>query len=64
LLRGDSIKPLFITCIGLELTEAKEYIAVMHGPHRVPVLLKTVDRICREQALTGSAGTAQGLTQS
>ncbi|NHZ81988.1 endonuclease V [Massilia sp. CCM 8695] len=64
LLRGDSIKPLFITCIGLELAEAKEHIAAMRGPHRMPVLLKTVDRICREQALAGSAGTEQDLPQS
>ncbi|ATQ74238.1 endonuclease V [Massilia violaceinigra] len=64
LLRGDSIKPLFITCIGLELAEAKEHIAAMHGPHRMPVLLKTVDRICREQALAGAAGIAQDLPQS
>jgi deoxyribonuclease V len=64
LLRGDSIKPLFITCIGLELAEAKECIAAMHGPHRMPVLLKTVDRLCREQALAGTAGIAPDLPQS
>lgn len=59
LLRGDSIKPLFITCIGLELAEARQHIAAMHGPHRMPVLLKTVDRLCREQALAGAAVIAQ-----
>ncbi|HEX8610569.1 MAG TPA: endonuclease V [Telluria sp.] len=64
LLRGDSIKPLFITCIGLELPEAKQHIAAMHGPHRMPVLLKTVDRICREQALGGSADIAPDVPQS
>ncbi|NHZ87890.1 endonuclease V [Massilia sp. CCM 8733] len=64
LLRGDSIKALFITCIGLELAEAREHIAAMHGPHRMPVLLKTVDRLCREQALAGAAGVAQDLPQS
>ncbi|MDQ1832796.1 endonuclease V [Massilia scottii] len=64
LLRGDSIKPLFITCIGLELAAAKENIVAMHGPHRMPVLLKTVDRVCREQALAGAAGTAPELPQS
>ena len=64
LLRGDSIKALFITCIGLELAEAREHIAAMHGPHRMPVLLKTVDRLCREQALAGTAGIAQDVSQS
>lgn len=63
LLRGDSIKPLFITCIGLELAGAKEYIAAMQGPHRMPVLLKTVDRLCRAQALAGSAVIAQDCAQ-
>ncbi|NHZ97896.1 endonuclease V [Massilia sp. CCM 8734] len=63
LLRGDSIKALFITCIGLELAAAREHIAAMHGRHRMPVLLKTVDRLCREQALAGATGIAQDVRQ-
>ncbi|RSZ55341.1 endonuclease V [Massilia atriviolacea] len=64
LLRGDSIKPLYITCIGLELAAAKAHIAAMHGAHRMPVLLKTVDRMCRERALAVTAGIAPDSPQS
>jgi deoxyribonuclease V len=48
LYRGKSQKPLYITSAGVELLEAKEYIASMHGKYRFPTLLKEVDRLCRE----------------
>jgi deoxyribonuclease V len=47
LLRGDSKKPLFITCVGMELEAAKANIAQMHGQFRLPTLLKWVDQLCR-----------------
>jgi len=47
LFRGCSTKPLFITAAGLDLTQAKYCIANMHGPYRLPTLLKEVDRLCR-----------------
>ncbi|WP_330482442.1 endonuclease V [Tumidithrix elongata] len=46
--RGDSEKPLFVTAIGLPISEAKEVIRTMHGSYRIPSLLKRVDRICRD----------------
>lgn len=48
LYRGVSAKPLYITCAGLALSEAKARIATMHGAHRIPSLLKTVDQLCRK----------------
>ncbi|WP_020406239.1 endonuclease V [Hahella ganghwensis] len=45
--RGESSKPLYVTATG-ELGVAKELIASMHGKHRIPVLLKRVDQLCRE----------------
>jgi deoxyribonuclease V len=48
LYRGASAKPLYITCAGMTLAEAKSCIAAMHGSHRLPVLLKTVDQLCRK----------------
>jgi deoxyribonuclease V len=45
--RGASVKPLYITCAGMMLAEAKSCIAAMHGPYRIPTLLKTVDQLCR-----------------
>jgi deoxyribonuclease V len=47
LYRGLSTKPLYITCAGMTLSEAKSRIAAMHGQHRIPTLLKTVDQLCR-----------------
>lgn len=45
--RGDSQTPLFITALGIDLSEAADHIFRMHGPHRIPTLLKLVDQLCR-----------------
>jgi deoxyribonuclease V len=47
LYRGSSNKPLYITCIGEQLNEAKAKVAAMHGDSRLPSLLKAVDQLCR-----------------
>lgn len=47
LLRGTSAQPLFVSAVGLSLDEAVGGIARMHGPHRIPTLLKRVDRLSR-----------------
>jgi len=47
LFRGKSKKPLYITSIGVELEEAKGYIAKMDGLYRFPTLLKKVDSLAR-----------------
>jgi len=48
LYRGESKKPLYITSAGVDIAQAKEFIAQMHGHYRFPTLLKEVDRLCRE----------------
>jgi deoxyribonuclease V len=48
LLRGASTAPLWITAAGIALEEAVAHVAAMHGPHRVPTLLRAVDRLARE----------------
>jgi deoxyribonuclease V len=45
--RGTSNKPLYVTAVGIDLNQAKEYIRNMHGKYRQPTLLKRVDRVCR-----------------
>ena len=45
--RGESIRPLFITAVGISLDDAKECIRRMKGSHRMPTLLKNVDQLCR-----------------
>lgn len=47
ILRGESLSPLFVTTIGIEAQVAAENIQRMHGPYRIPTLLKRVDQLCR-----------------
>jgi deoxyribonuclease V len=46
--RGGSATPLFVTAVGMGLETAAEHVASMHGPHRLPTLLKLVDRLARD----------------
>ena len=46
--RGDSQKPLFVTAAGIAAEEAATEIRNMHGPYRIPTLVKLADTIARE----------------
>lgn len=48
--RGLGRQPLYVTAIGMPLDLAKARIAGMHGPHRIPTLLKLADRLGRDHA--------------
>ncbi|MGE5193547.1 MAG: endonuclease V [Deltaproteobacteria bacterium] len=48
-IRGDSKTPLFVTAIGIDPAEAASDIRRMHGPYRIPTLLKRVDRLARRR---------------
>jgi len=50
-LRGQSKHPLFVTAIGMASEEARAAVASMHGPYRVPSLLRMVDTLCRQGAV-------------
>ncbi len=45
--RGDSARPLLVTAIGLAVDEVAAKIAAMHGPYRIPTLLKRADSLAR-----------------
>lgn len=45
--RGRSRKPLYVSSAGIDVQEAAEKIGAMHGPFRIPTLLKHADRLCR-----------------
>ena len=47
LFRGDSNRPLFITSIGVSYQSAADHVKSMHGEHRIPIILKAVDRLAR-----------------
>lgn len=46
-LRGASAKPLYVTADGMNPAVAADMVRGMHGPHRLPTLLKGVDSLCR-----------------
>lgn len=46
-LRGASQSPLWITAAGMDVDTAAAHVRSMHGPHRVPSLLRAVDRLAR-----------------
>lgn len=50
LLRGKSIKPLYITAERIELGQAKEMIQSMHGNFRIPTLLQLLDTKTKENS--------------
>ena len=45
--RGDSQRPLYVSAAGVDLANAADNIQRMHGPNRLPTLLKQVDGLCR-----------------
>ncbi|MDM1555420.1 MULTISPECIES: endonuclease V [Chryseobacterium] len=47
-LRGDSKTPLFVTAKGIDVDQVKEDVERMHGPYRIPTLLKKLDQLSRE----------------
>ncbi|PBJ08318.1 endonuclease V [Flavobacterium sp. ACN6] len=48
IVRGDSIKPLYVTAIGIELEDAVQKVKSMAGEFRIPTLLKELDRLTKE----------------
>ena len=51
-LRGRSRSPLYVTAVGMGVAEAADHIRAMHGPYRIPTLLKRVDQLSRGQDVT------------
>lgn len=48
--RGDSKRPLYVTAAGVAVDVATANVARMHGPYRIPTVLKRVDQLCRGSA--------------
>lgn len=49
--RGSAKTPLFVSAIGITADEAATIIQKMHGPFRIPTLLKAVDGLARTAPL-------------
>lgn len=48
--RPGSVRPLYVTAAGLAPAAAADIVAHMHGRHRIPDALRTVDRLSRGMA--------------
>lgn len=48
--RGDSRRPLYVTSVGIPVDESAQLIHNMHGPHRIPTILKHLDQLSRGQS--------------
>ena len=48
LMRGKSKRPLYVTSVGVDQAQAKQFISRMCGAYRLPTLLKRVDQLCRK----------------
>lgn len=46
-IRGESANPLYVTAAGFDTRSAARHVEAMHGPYRMPTLLKSVDTLCR-----------------
>ncbi|MFT3839309.1 MAG: endonuclease V [Myxococcaceae bacterium] len=46
--RGASTQPLYGSAAGVAVERAAQWVKQMHGEHRLPTLLKRVDRLCRD----------------
>jgi deoxyribonuclease V len=51
--RGTSARPLFVTACGMDASLAAERIRDMHGPYRMPTLLKLADSLSRRADSAG-----------
>ena len=50
IVRGESRAPLFVSAAGMDPAHAAELVRTMHGPFRLPDLLKRVDQLARGNA--------------
>jgi len=48
ILRGTSQQPLFVTATDADVAAVAQSVRTMHGAHRIPTLLKRVDRLARD----------------
>ena len=46
--RGISQQPLFVTATSADVAAIAQSVRTMHGAHRIPTLLKRVDRLARD----------------
>ncbi len=53
--RRHGAKALWVSAVGMSDDRAADVVSRLHGPHRLPTLLKRVDRLCRDTPLSESS---------
>lgn len=48
--RGQGQSPLFVTAAGMDVARAAQLVVGMHGPYRLPTLVKRADQLARGHA--------------
>ena len=48
-MREEEMKPLFVTCAGIDIGAAKARLRAMHGRKRIPTLMKLVARLAKNK---------------
>lgn len=61
--RGQSLTPLYVTAVGIDLAEAARHVQDMHGAFRLPTLLKRVDQLCRGVIVAAQHREAPSVVQ-
>jgi deoxyribonuclease V len=51
--RGGSERPLYVSAVGIDAMEAARCVQGMAGVHRIPTLLRLVDRAARDALVQG-----------
>lgn len=59
--RGGSRRPLWVSAAGVEVSWAAAQVERMHGPFRLPTLLRRVDQLARRH-LAGLSGPGRPMT--
>jgi deoxyribonuclease V len=47
-LRGESLKPLYVTALGIDIETAAQHVQSMAGEYRFPTLLKELDQLTKQ----------------
>jgi len=51
--RGSSKTPLYVSVAGLHIATVQGYLCQMHGPYRLPTLIKRADTLARGFTISG-----------
>ena len=57
--RRGSRKPLYVSAVGCRLQDAADRVLRMHGPHRIPTLVRRADQLFPLRLLIASTAPAQ-----